>query len=378
MTTLFNPIPTPIFLSNGTTAAGAKAFFYTAGTSAPLTVYQDAGASVAHAFPVVASSAGVLPPIFLPYVSYRVQIVSANGTSIVDVDNVPNPAPPSSGGGGGITVDATQIFQTGDVKWRPFSGVVSGFVRLNGRTIGSAGSAATERANSDTSALYTLLWNEHVDAICPVSGGRGASAAADFAANKTLTLLSGRGKALVGADTMGNSGAGIGAVRTSCTATGSSATVTVSSASGLAVGMTVRVNNVAAGTITAISGTSVTLSVTPASGTGVDFIASPYENADTPGYSGGLITRTLTSAELPAHSHGINIVDPGHAHLYSITVTQAYSAGSLSAFLGVNNLASSATDTRTTGISATASSTGSGLPALVTSPGIVGTYYMKL
>lgn len=36
--------------------------------------------------------------------------------------------------------------------------------------------------------LYTVLWDNQSDAKCPVAGGRGASAQADFDANKTLQL----------------------------------------------------------------------------------------------------------------------------------------------------------------------------------------------
>lgn len=82
----------------------------------------------------------------------------------------------------------------------------SGFVFGAGRTIGSATSGATERANADTQALYVQLWNATADAQCPVIGGRGASAALDFAANKPLTLPDYRGRAAFGIDTMGGFG----------------------------------------------------------------------------------------------------------------------------------------------------------------------------
>jgi len=74
----------------------------------------------------------------------------------------------------------------------------------NDGTIGSASSSATTRANADTQALYTLLWNNVSNTYAPVSGGRGASAAADFAANKTIKLLSFMGRAI------GVAGAGSG------------------------------------------------------------------------------------------------------------------------------------------------------------------------
>ncbi len=122
----------------------------------------------------------------------------------------------------------------------------SGYVMASGRTIGSAASGATERANADTEALYTLLWESMADAQAPVASGRGASAAADFAANKALQLPDCRGRARIGKDNMG----------------GSAASRITSAASGVA--------------------------------------------GDTLGASGGSQTHTLTVAELAAHNHTID------------------------------------------------------------------------
>jgi len=74
---------------------------------------------------------------------------------------------------------------------------LSGWVKADDGTIGSAASGATTRANADTADLYALLWNTFSDGLCPVSTGRGASAAADFAADKTITLTKALGRALV-------------------------------------------------------------------------------------------------------------------------------------------------------------------------------------
>lgn len=99
-------------------------------------------------------------------------------------------------------------FRTGDVKLTLDNAEESGVnVMLNGETIGSAASAATGRAAADTEDLFVFLWDRYSDSLCPVSGGRGASGAADFAANKTLQLPDARGRLLVGWDTMGSSSA---------------------------------------------------------------------------------------------------------------------------------------------------------------------------
>lgn len=87
-------------------------------------------------------------------------------------------------------------FTTGDVKLTLKSAADAGWVLMNDGTIGSASSGATTRANADTQALYALLWDNVADAWAPVTGGRGASAAADFAANKPLRLTRALGRAL--------------------------------------------------------------------------------------------------------------------------------------------------------------------------------------
>jgi hypothetical protein len=127
----------------------------------------------------------------------------------------------------------------------------SGFVLASGRTIGNASSGATERANADTEPLFTLLWNATAQtelAIQTSSGGastRGASAAADYAANKRMPLPDMRGRVGVGLDNMGGT-------------TASRVTV---------------------------------------AGTGVDGTVA--------GKSGGAETHTLTIAQMPAHTHTI-------------------------------------------------------------------------
>lgn len=79
-----------------------------------------------------------------------------------------------------------------------------GYVFGNATTIGNAASAATGRANADTEQLFTLLWNSFANAQAPVlPSGRGASAAADFAANKTIGTPDLRGRLVAGLDDNG-------------------------------------------------------------------------------------------------------------------------------------------------------------------------------
>lgn len=191
---------------NGMTVPGALLQFFLAGTTTPLTAYSDPVLTTPLPATIVADAYGRWPRIYLPYVDYRERVRSAGGVLLWDDDGIANPPPASDGGGGSIP--DSQLLKSGDYKWLPYDVEESGWVRGNARTIGSAGSGATERANDDTEDLYVILWNRLSNSVCPVSGGRGASAAADFAANKTLGLPDLRGVAPFGLDTMGNSAAG--------------------------------------------------------------------------------------------------------------------------------------------------------------------------
>ena len=72
-------------------------------------------------------------------------------------------------------------------------------------TIGDATSGASNRANADTQALYLLLWANISNTWCAVSGGRGATALADFNAHKTMRLPQALGRSIA----IGGAGAGL-------------------------------------------------------------------------------------------------------------------------------------------------------------------------
>jgi hypothetical protein len=93
---------------------------------------------------------------------------------------------------------SVETFTTGDVKLTLKTTADTGWVVMNDGTIGNASSGGTTRANADTEKLFTLLWTNTANANCAVSSGRGASAAADYAANKTIALPKALGRALAG------------------------------------------------------------------------------------------------------------------------------------------------------------------------------------
>jgi hypothetical protein len=184
---------------------GGKLYFFQAGTTTPQSAYADSALTIALANPITLDSAGRIPQFFLADGTIKIRLTNAAGVTQVAADGV-MVIGASSGSGSGSVVDATTVLAVGDLKARYGTGALSGFVRANGRTIGSATSGASERANSDCQELFEYLWTE--DANLTVSTGRGATAAADWAANKTITLPDWRGRALAFLDDMGNSAAG--------------------------------------------------------------------------------------------------------------------------------------------------------------------------
>jgi len=144
----------------------------------------------------------------------------------------------------------------------------SGWLFLSGLTVGDAASGATGRANSDCEDLFTYLWDNLADTEAPVSGGQGLTAAADWAAHKTITLPDGRGRVLAGQDDLGG---------------------------------------IAASRLTSGAG-------------GVD--------GATLGASGGAETHTLVAGELAGHTHA-GAAAAGGAHTHSATI--AYNTGVVAA-----------------------------------------------
>lgn len=185
----------------GDVLARGRLYFYQAGTtSTPQNAYYDSGLTLPFPNPYTLDDAGRIPQFFLADGQIKVVLIDRNGVTQINADNV-LVIGPSGGGGGGGTVDPTTVWQTGDLKPRYSTGAHTGFVRANGRTIGSSTSGATELANPSAQALFLHLYAE--DPNLAVSGGRGASAAADWAANKTIALPDWRGRNIAGMDDMG-------------------------------------------------------------------------------------------------------------------------------------------------------------------------------
>lgn len=267
------------FDNNGNPAVGAKAYFYVGGTTTPYDAFNDAEEGDPATFPVVADGNGRWPTVFLEFGTYKEVITTSGGTTLASADNIPNPAPVDTS----ASVDPDAIFQTGDMILLGKNGTRSGFVRCNGRTIGNAASSATERANADTATLFAHLWDNFADGQCAVSGGRGATAVADYAANKRIVLPDFRNANPFGFGDMGNTDAGL------------MASAPVVSGSALLAGSIIGAN-----THTLTSGQ-----------------VPSHDHSGSTATSGGAHTHNLTggsAASSGAHTHTVNITDPGHTH----------------------------------------------------------------
>lgn len=195
---------------NGQPLANCILTVYQGGTTQLANTFQDIGLLIPTTNPLVADATGRIPLFFVADGIYALRLTDSNG--IQSNGGFFYPQIPSIGasssGGGGTPVDPTTVASTGDLKWRLESVTIAGWVRINGRTIGNGASGASERANADTQALFVYIWSTYADAICPVLGGRGGTALADYNANKQITLLDGRGRTIFGLDDMGNAALG--------------------------------------------------------------------------------------------------------------------------------------------------------------------------
>jgi hypothetical protein len=210
MAGIWSAIPVQPLDGSGRPFPGCRAFFYEAATLNPITIYADVGLVVELPNPVQANGDGVFPIVYLDEADefYRMRVTSSLGAMIWDLPATPIVGPTGGGGGSPAVVDPNGVATTGDVRARLGTGVKTGWVRLNGMTIGSVVSGATERAAADCEALFNLIWNSIPDTICAVVGGRGGTAAADWTAGKQLTLPDARGRTLAFLDDMGNVAAG--------------------------------------------------------------------------------------------------------------------------------------------------------------------------
>jgi hypothetical protein len=351
---------------NGDPLAGAKLYIYSAGTSTPANVFEDYSLSIEYPFPIEADAAGIIPMFWVDDGTYRVRLTDVAGNEIFDDDGIVALGPSSgSGGGSGTTTPEAAIFQTGDMIWGPVSGTRSGWVRSNGRTIGSVASGATERASGDTEELFAYLWNNFSNSLCAVSSGRGANASADFNANKTIATLDMRDKGAFGLSDMGATSTGL--LSTTAGTAGGATTVTLLQSQLPTINFN---HSLTAATHThAISGTTSTGSAnhthtgTTSTDGDHDHNAGNDQSTNLGGGGGVATLRTIAEGDQATstdgdHSHTFTTSSSGASHTHTFSDTSSAS-GALT-------------------VSGTVSSGGAGNAVNKMPPWRVGTWFMKL
>ena len=271
----------------GEPLSGGQLYIIQAGTvSTPQNAYQDEALTIPTTNPIVLDAAGRIPQFFLADGQIKVRLQDRMGVVKFVADNLLVIGPSTTGGGGGGgPVDPTTVLQTGDIKIRYDTAILTGFVRLNGLTIGSSTSGATELADPTAQALFQYLWQ--ADPNLAVSGGRGATSIADWTANKRLTLPDGRARLLMALDGMGNSSTGLLASTTFTTG-----------------------------------------------------------NPTTLGAKGGAYSRAIPTTALPSHRHNMYVTDPGHSHSVNVAVTSVMANAAFgSSISGYSYVLASATTT---------------------------------
>lgn len=185
--------------NDGLPIIGAKAYFFVGGTSTPLPVFTTAALTTPHPHPLTTGADGKWPAVFMTEEgTYRIRLTTAAGADLYEADNVPVLFTPPTAA---VTpdFDVTGVATTGDLKCSYGTSASPGWLLCNGRTLGSSASGAAY-ANENAEALFLHLWPS---TTLTVAGGRGASPADDWAANKTITTPDIRGRTLAGLDQMG-------------------------------------------------------------------------------------------------------------------------------------------------------------------------------
>jgi len=207
------------FYQSGKIVRPARLYFYRPGTEDGYTVYTEPTLGIPYEQPVLTGGSGRVPPIYIGEDPYRIRVFDSYGSLIEDIDYLPGAQAATEGGGGGGDPTAPgAVLQTGDMFFA-MAGAGNprtGCVRANGGLIGPVGFDPTaypgqvERQNADTHALFVWLWGQDgANVLEVVPGGRGTGTAEDdWVLNKAIRLPDLRGRTIVGGDHMGRPDSG--------------------------------------------------------------------------------------------------------------------------------------------------------------------------
>jgi microcystin-dependent protein len=327
MMAVFCPLSCQPVFFQGAAQIGAQITVFDAGTLTPRTAYKDGLLNSPWAQPILSDANGCLPEIWVTGNAYKLRIATAGGVQIREVDNLPGDAAQSTTTtNGGGSSGASLV--TGDLQWNYGTAVIAGRVRANGNTIGNPVSGASELASPVCQGLFQWLWNG--DPTLAVSGGRGASALADWNANKTIALPDFNGRTPFGIDGMGATASG--RLANASFATGNPGVLGSTGGRG-AETLTTAQMPAHAHTGTTQANPSFSLTGTTAqAGAFSPTATSDVQGSHSHGGAGGLAgghTHGASADTQGAHAHGGSITDTqgNHQHTYTGPATVAASGG---------------------------------------------------
>ena len=376
---------------NGQPLGGALLYLYVAGTVAtPQQVYQDFALTIPAPNPLEADASGRIPMFWCADGLIHARLTDASG--VVQLDTTMQVLGPSSGGGSGPGpggVDPTTVAATGDIKARLTAELLTGWVFLNGTTIGGAASGATQRANADTQNLFVYLWQNCVNPHCPVPGGRGSSALSDFNASKQITVPDLRGRAIAGRDCM--AGGCAGRLLTSNISSGSGDGVDTAGAWGGVANQPIAYANLPAETLAVttrtVAGEALAINIPVSvssltniniSGFGVTVVGGNHQHG--PAVGTGFVNTVVGGGLVLAGGGGSNAGAAAVTNFSgNLVIGGNINNGSVAGCSGACG-SGQAVGSATGQLDATGSAalTGGGQPLPVKDPFVLGTWYMKL
>ena len=378
--TVLTPVAKMQFFDvTGAPLVGGLLYTYSAGTTTPQVTYTDSTGAQANTNPVVLNARGEAD-IWLGAATYKFRLCAADNTELWTVDNISAPTSALSPVlSGNVTIDsnspgpALKITQTGtgpvlrvqdsvDPDVTPFIIDADGLVGLGTQSPATAldvnngviqlSSGGTSRTTISADASNTTIASPGVRGFIVSTGG-----------TPRITVSSAGATTLSGALTVSSGGA---AITGNSSVTGTLTATTFTGAwTNLPAGTVMLFVQTAAPTGWTKSTTHNdkalrVVSGAASSGGSVAFTSAFASQAVT----GTNASYTLTTADIPSHSHTATVTDPGHTH-----GSGNPTAGFLSTNGGGNNFSGAGggvyinittTASNTTGITVANSSTGGG------------------
>jgi len=365
---VLTPVAKMQFLDEtGAPLVGGLLYTYAAGTTTPQASYTDSTGAQANTNPVVLDARGEAN-IWLASATYKFKLASSDNTELWTVDNISAPTSSLSPVlSGNVTIDsnsagpALKITQTGtgpvlrvqdsvDPDVTPFIIDSTGQVGIGTQSPSTAldvdngviqlSSSGVSRTTISADASNSTINSPSTRGLILSTGG-----------TPRITVASGGGTTLSGALTVQSGGANITGTVTATTFTGAwtnlpAGTVMLFVQTAAPTGWTKSTthDNKA---LRVVSGAA-------SSGGSVAFTTAFASQAVT----GTNASYTLTTADIPSHTHTATVTDPGHAH--TITTGSRLGDGSGADYWIAGSGVTRNANSNTTGISVANSSTGGG------------------